>query len=191
MALKTTVKVSHVSNLSDARYCAGMGVEMLGFGVLPAAAHYIPPDVFQDIRGWIAGPGIVAEIYGISSAAMIADVIKAYAPDYLEMDWEEYQVFGSLVQLPCIVKVAATSVVSRTEQHGNILYVVAEETARCRDFEGLSHRMLKKVSTLASLRKSLEEGCFSGFVLEGPQALRPGLTNYDQLGDILEALEEE
>ena len=33
MGLKTLVKVSEVNNLSDARYCAGMGVEMIGFSL--------------------------------------------------------------------------------------------------------------------------------------------------------------
>jgi phosphoribosylanthranilate isomerase len=31
MPLKTFVKVGCITNLSDARYCAGMGVDMLGF----------------------------------------------------------------------------------------------------------------------------------------------------------------
>ena len=31
--LKTLIKVSNINNLSDARYCAGMGVEMLGFSM--------------------------------------------------------------------------------------------------------------------------------------------------------------
>lgn len=33
MALKTFVKISGVNNLSDARYCAGMGVNQLGFNI--------------------------------------------------------------------------------------------------------------------------------------------------------------
>ena len=31
--LKTQVKVSSITNLSDARYCAGMGVDLLGFPI--------------------------------------------------------------------------------------------------------------------------------------------------------------
>ena len=191
MALKTTVKVSHVSNLSDARYCAGMGVEMLGFGVVPSGRHYIAPEVFQDIRGWISGPRIIAEIYGLSGPGSIADIIKAYAPDYLEMSWEEYRAFGALVQLPCIVELPATSAMPPLETNDSILYFVAKETEQCRDMAPRPLRVLKKISTLESLHKSLEDGCFSGFVLQGPEALRPGVTNYDQLGDILEALEED
>ena len=42
--LKTLVKVSGIENLSDARYCAGMGVEFLGF---PLAQ--IPFEKFQEI----------------------------------------------------------------------------------------------------------------------------------------------
>lgn len=191
MALKTTVKVSHVSNLSDARYCAGMGVEMLGFRVVPAEEHYIAPENFQDIRGWISGPRIIAELYGLTDASRLADIIKAYAPDYLEMNWEEYRAFGALVQLPCIVELPATSEIPPLEEHKGILYFIAGETARWRDFATHPPRVLKRISTLASLHKSLEDRCFSGVVLEAPEALRPGVTNYDQLGDILESLEED
>lgn len=191
MALKTTVKVSHVSNLSDARYCAGMGVELLGFRVVPTEEHYIAPEVFQAIRGWISGPSIIAELYGLSGAENVRDVIKAYAPDYLEMSWGEYQAFGDLVELPCIVELPALTVIPPSGEYKNVLYFVVSETAQCRDLPPHSYRILKKISSLESLYKSLEDGCISGFVLEGPKAIRPGVTNYDQLGDILEALEED
>ena len=58
--LKTVVKISNVTNLSDARYCAGMGVEMLGFSIDEAAETYVDLKKFNDIRSWIAGVQIVA-----------------------------------------------------------------------------------------------------------------------------------
>lgn len=191
MALKTTVKVSHVSHLSDARYCAGMGVEMLGFRVAPEEEHYVSPEVFQDIRGWISGPKIVAELHGVTEGSSINDIIKAYAPDYLEMNWQQYRTFGSLAPLPIIVEFPSTPVVALSGEYKDILYWITQEAARCRDVAALPSRKLKKISTLESLHKSLEERCFSGFVLEGSKPLRPGITSYDQLGDLLEALEED
>jgi hypothetical protein len=57
--LKTKVKVSSIENLSDARYCAGMGVEWLGF---PLA---MPLEKFAEIRNWLAGVQIVGEASGL------------------------------------------------------------------------------------------------------------------------------
>ena len=65
MPLKTFVKVGCITNLSDARYCAGMGVDMLGFRAVESQENYIKPSQFQEIRGWIAGPLVVAEVYGV------------------------------------------------------------------------------------------------------------------------------
>ncbi|MFM1835376.1 MAG: hypothetical protein RJA04_63, partial [Bacteroidota bacterium] len=48
--LKTLVKVSAITNLSDARYCAGMGVDLLGFPL-----GKISIDQFTEIRNWLAG----------------------------------------------------------------------------------------------------------------------------------------
>src|SRR5688500_2450084 len=103
MPLKTIVKVSHISNLSDARYCAGMGVDMLGFRVIPGIDHYLAPELYQDIRGWISGPKIIAELYGVTHPAQVEDVITTYAPDYFELSYAEYATFGNLLELPCIV----------------------------------------------------------------------------------------
>ena len=61
MALKTLVKISNVTNLSDARYCAGMGVDMLGFSMDADSPDYIEPKKFAEIRGWVAGVQIVGE----------------------------------------------------------------------------------------------------------------------------------
>jgi phosphoribosylanthranilate isomerase len=81
MPLKTIVKVGNISNLSDARYCAGMGVDMLGFRVIDGLPGYIAPQAFQEIRGWISGPKVVAEIYGIDRSDKIPHIVENYAPD--------------------------------------------------------------------------------------------------------------
>ena len=62
MALSTIVLVNQISNLSDARYCAGMGVEMLGFSVEENTASYITPEAFKEISGWVAGVKLVGEV---------------------------------------------------------------------------------------------------------------------------------
>ena len=56
MALKTLVKVGKISNLSDAWYCAGMSVDMLGFTVIASQENYVSPELFREMRGWFYGP---------------------------------------------------------------------------------------------------------------------------------------
>lgn len=191
MPLKTTVKVSHISNLSDARYCAGMGVEMLGFRVIPGAEDYMPPGTFQDIRGWITGPAIVAEIYGLADTKEIDEVIQKYSPDYFELGLEEYEKFGKNLSLPCIVYLRNSKQVSDIRENENITHAVVDENISCSDIASLKIPVLTKITAPEQLKDKLNAECFKGVVLEGPREIRPGITNYEQLGAILEALEDE
>ena len=78
--LKTKVKVSAIENLSDARYCAGMGVEWLGFSMTE-----VPVDKFNEIRNWLSGIQIVGEAFNCSADQIIA-LCEAYKPDVLEIN---------------------------------------------------------------------------------------------------------
>src|SRR5688572_25693379 len=89
MALKILVKVGSISNLSDARYCSGMSVDLLGFRVVAGQEHYVTPELFKEIRGWFSGPAIVAEAYGIQKGEDIPAIIQNYLPDYIELSLQD------------------------------------------------------------------------------------------------------
>src|SRR5680860_568842 len=61
MALKTFVKVSNVNNLSDARYCAGMYVHLMGFNLEEHHRNYLSPEKFKEITNWLSGVKYVGE----------------------------------------------------------------------------------------------------------------------------------
>lgn len=73
--LITKVKVNRVTNLSDARYCAGMGVDFLSF---PVAS--VDPKTYQEITSWVAGPQ-----FGIEIEAIDADKIHLYRSDFIQL----------------------------------------------------------------------------------------------------------
>ena len=62
MALKLSVKIGEVSNLSDARYAAGMGVDYIGFNINSNSNNFVNPETFKEIVNWISGVGIIGEI---------------------------------------------------------------------------------------------------------------------------------
>ena len=69
MPLKTFVKVGSITNLSDARYCAGMMVDMLGFRSVEGQEGYIKPAQFQEIRGWISGPLVISFVAALADSS--------------------------------------------------------------------------------------------------------------------------
>jgi phosphoribosylanthranilate isomerase len=96
--LKTKVKVSSIENLSDARYCAGMGVEWLGFSLA------MPLEKFVEIRNWLAGVQIVGECVGLKPVD-IKIVVASHQPDAIEIDSKVNLVLIQDIDLPKILRV--------------------------------------------------------------------------------------
>lgn len=84
MALQTKVKVSGINNLTDARYCAGMGVDMLGFCIDETAKEFIGFKKIEEIIQWISGVQFVGEIFGGQSK--FSEQILSYNFDFLEVN---------------------------------------------------------------------------------------------------------
>ncbi|UPL50907.1 phosphoribosylanthranilate isomerase [Hymenobacter sublimis] len=61
MALLVPVMVRGINNLSDARYCAGMGADSLTFRLDPAFADYLTPETVRELSGWVAGVQLIGE----------------------------------------------------------------------------------------------------------------------------------
>ena len=84
MPLSTLVKISGVNNLSNARYCAGMGAGILGFCPEPYHPDFVDPDKFKEITGWIKGVKLAGEFY-TSQAYEIVQTDAVYGFDFLQV----------------------------------------------------------------------------------------------------------
>jgi phosphoribosylanthranilate isomerase len=189
MALKTLVKVGSISNLSDARYCAGMGVDFLGFRIIEGQPGAIPVKTFQEIRGWVTGPQIVAEIYGVSREEELSRVLEETLPDYLELSMAEYRAIGHAINKPYILRLGDhEEIPSDFPVRPAYLLTgpaVSPTTSRyIPDFE-----LLVEVNALSELDSAIAQTGVSGIALNGGSEIRPGLKNYEALSGILEALE--
>ena len=60
--LKTKVILSNVTNLSDARYASGMGVDYIGFNINPENDQYVTPEQVKMITEWLSGVSIIGNI---------------------------------------------------------------------------------------------------------------------------------
>lgn len=179
MALRTFVKVGSITNLTDARYCAGMGVDLLGFEVIEGAPNYISPKTFQEIRGWVSGPKIVAEVYGLKAAENLETVIENYRPDYLELGSTEYQLLKDVLKLPYLI------VLTKDEE----LPLGANPEMIIRKSESITNAGdLVFVTTHQEAELALTKD-MKGVALTGSPESRPGIKDYNELSEILEFLE--
>lgn len=200
MSLKTLVKVSNITNLSDARYCAGMGVEMIGFVMDKFSADYTSPEKMKEIKSWVAGIQIVGETQSADY-----EEVKAFVEAY-EIDVLQISEAGLLPQVadlgkPIILKLEFESAyledyLERYSQFVEFFLVDG------RDFSDFARYTLKEYSfnypivldfgiTAENVNELLEEMQIKGIALKGSNEIRPGYKDYDELSDILEVLEED
>ena len=184
MALKTLVKIGGITNLSDARYCAGMGVDMLGFHVIQGHPNYISPDSFQQIRGWITGPLIVAEIAGLQNPEDLQLILENYKPDMLQMELAELTTIPS-PPLPYILDL---------KRNQDIRHLAIQpEYLLGRGPVAVSSAIpfLLEVESVDEAKAALLDASVRGIALNGGPELKPGLKDYSTMADILELLEVE
>lgn len=189
MALKTRVKVGNITNLSDARYCAGMGVDMLGYTVIPGGKTFIPPKLYQEIRGWISGPAAVAEVYGLADAADLDLIMEEYRPDYLEVHAGEIELIKAHPGPPLIVSVDDAGELKQLHQwKDRIAFLQVTKENLIGQVNG-SFDILLAVKPGVVVDALLDTLPIQGIALTGSDELRPGYKDYDELARVLEDLE--
>src|SRR5882762_4050125 len=87
--LITKVKVGQVTNLSEARYCAGMGVDFLSFPI-----SSVDPKTYQEITGWVAGPK-----FGVEADSKTISTIYEYKADFIEINVDQIDSCSGLENL--------------------------------------------------------------------------------------------
>ncbi len=204
--LKTVVKISNVTNLSDARYCAGMGVEMLGFSIDETVESYVNLKKFNDIRSWIAGVQIVAETE-LTEASLLLEKIERYQPNAIQISNAELLPWlKSETARPLILKVEADQDADTIEDImvQNAPYVTyfllesSSNTSLSGDWPDFLNTLSTRFSILLGFGITTENASFllddvniSGIALRGSEEIRPGYKDFGDLMDVLEALEEE
>jgi phosphoribosylanthranilate isomerase len=103
--LKTKVKASQVTNLTDGRYFAAWEVEWIGFNLELGAGSYIEPQKLKEIRNWLEGPKYVGE-FGLTDAATIRATAEFLALDAIQLNhFADLATVKSLADIPIIKEV--------------------------------------------------------------------------------------
>ncbi len=203
MALKKFVKISKISNLSDARYCAGMMADILGFNLKKGTEGYVSPETFEEITNWVAGVSFAGEFSDmnvedikISATEYALDFIETSKPD----DLEELSTIGT----PLILNVQVSP--DNVDDFGSALEKIAdlaEYIVITSEEKSLIHQIDSSVGDLAAKTKLIRafgntpesvsslSDCWHGIQLSGTSEERPGFSDYGEVMDILETLEED
>ena len=206
MALKTVVIVNSITNLSDARYCAGMGVEMLGFDLNPSSASYVQSQTFKVITEWVASIKRVGELQEAETDDL-KELLTQYPIQYLQTayssDWKGLYSVG--IPLICKLEWEEHFTASSFQyQYGEIANYVdffliqvpgnvfsKDLFQQIKDIAGYFPVLLGSDISANQIERLLTETEIKGIALKGSHEIRPGLKDFDDLAAILEVLETE
>ncbi|BDD04203.1 phosphoribosylanthranilate isomerase [Aureibacter tunicatorum] len=207
MALKKIVKISNVNNLSDARYCAGMLVDMIGFNVEATHSNYISPEDYKDIVEWLSGVKIVAEIEN-SDINAIEEILTKYDAQVVQVsDLNLAEEINERLRYEVLCKVSLDSLgdfdvlVESMEMAKPFTSLFIFESEK----DELSDSLKEKVLSLANdfpillgagisadnVNELLDSTSLQGITLKGGEEIKPGFKDFDEMADILEAIEVE
>jgi phosphoribosylanthranilate isomerase len=187
-----------INNLSDARYCAGMGADKLTFVLDPALPGALDTKTVKELAGWIAGVELIGEFDQLSAHEINAiaaecsldavllrssrtanELAEIAPPVYLELDAEAAasahslpnSLAGLIIELPETVTPEALAELS--------------EIGASRPLwlgPGLNPDRAHAWATGLNL---------AGLVFPSGDEVKPGLRDFDQLEAVFEALETE
>ena len=69
--------------MSDARYCSGMGVDLLGFALNQDKEDAVSAELILEISGWVSGVKFVGEFDHLSSED-VASLLQKLSLDFIE-----------------------------------------------------------------------------------------------------------
>lgn len=204
MSLKTKVKICQVTSLSDARYCAGMGVQYLGFNFVKNHEYYVEPTRFMEIRSWIAGPELVGEFEG-TEISDIRELPFLEALDLIEISDPGKLQELSLLRKPIILKLNISDYDSHSLLESDLSYARDLVDYFLIDKTGGKTLDLTEILTLSSrfpiflgfgihkenIHQLIRNSNLMGIALLGGKEEKVGFKDYGVLSDILEELETE
>ena len=194
MLLKTKIAVTSVSNLHDARYCAGMGVNWVSFPIVGEQA--VSPSDFEEIVGWITGPELLAEVIGNSEADLSSYQFDGLFTDQMAL----FERFSS--DVPCFFQIdidaknsdEVEALLAQVHANAKAILLKSEKALADQSADWLS-ALCQKYSIILSFAFSPEEADKAlklsplGLGLTGSEEQKVGLNDFEGLADVLEALE--
>jgi phosphoribosylanthranilate isomerase len=189
MALQTNVYISDVTNLTEARYYAGMGVSIIGFNATASALSFASTQQFDAITSWLSGIQTAWQWQTVPSEELVA-LVTASPCDLIELntlpllDQWQFVTKPILLRTSSIDEVQALLTLPTAAVGGIIWEGDVSLVPRLSADTALFIYTQPPFDPLDSILKTQ-----AGISLKGIPESRPGWNDFDQLADLLESLE--
>lgn len=207
MSLLVPVLVRGINNLSDARYCAGMGADSLTFRLDPTFADALTPATVQELSGWVAGVQLIGEFDTLPVADINALVQQCGLHAVLlhrrrPADELAELMVPALRLMRWVPDMLPEDVDLRFREQaphfqGFVLATPPSPLPSSTDLLRLTEQARTYAIWLGAgfapteLRQFVETIRPAGIVLQGGDEIKPGLRDFDEMETVFEQLEEE
>jgi phosphoribosylanthranilate isomerase len=186
-----------INNLSDARYCAGMGADKLTFVLDPALPGHLDAKAVKELAGWVAGVELLGEFDQLSAPEINAiaaecgldavllrqprsasELAEIAPPVYLEL------AVGSVALTDYVAGSPVGLLIELSEPLTSETFARLQEIAARQPLwlgPGLHPELARDLATQLPL---------AGLIFPSGDEVKPGLRDFDQLEAVFEALEE-
>jgi phosphoribosylanthranilate isomerase len=208
MALKTFVKISNVNNLSDARYCSGMYVDLMGFALEPTDENYLSPESFKEITDWLSGLRYVGEFSTFDPATILEQVASYEGIEYVQVEKEAY--IQELADLG--YKLILSKKVDSNRELNELLplarhlkiedVILLIDSSDPASYDNPDWGVIREIGQTCdvllgfgfdadTVESILVKTQVKGIAMKGGSEIKPGIKDFDELADTLERLEVE
>ena len=185
-----------INNLSDARYCAGMGADKLTFVLDPSLPGHVDSKTVKELAGWIAGVELIGEfsqlsaheinaiaaecaldavlLHGLRTTEELAEIAP---PIYLELATPADA--ATLPRLDALLGLVFELSAESIAESGAVLTEIGSQWPMWLG-PGLHPERAQKLASHLPI---------AGLVFPSGNEVKPGLRDFDQLEAVFEALE--
>lgn len=189
--LQTNIIASSITNLTDARYFAAWGAYAMGFDLNVGSANLVSPAQVHAFKDWISGPIIIGEFSGLQSRDEIDELIKTLSLDAIQLGPFAPQEWR--FEIPVYREVFVNKTEGLPEAD---FYIIKSEAT----FEDKDRHQITAITEASpsfidlSLPADqylglIKKANLNGLVLRGGAEEKVGYKSYDEIDEILEALE--
>lgn len=188
--LNTKIKISDISNLTDARYFAAWGAEWMGFNTDELAGKPEEIQRIKEMMEWVEGPEFVAEFHGLHEPQFLINTINA-----LETPWIQLGPFDEYDELDFKgIQVIKEVLIQEEMSLNHDASVIILKSSKKEKFVGFEKRenqtiLLDFPIEHDKIIKTTKEWNADGIVLRGGEEEKVGFKSFDELDEIFEALE--
>ena len=188
-----------INNLSDARYCAGMGADKLTFVLDPALPNHLDAKTVKELAGWIAGVELIGEFDQLSAPAINALAAECALDAVLLRSFRTPEALAEIAP-PVYLELTPAGLAAGPEilpstPVGFVVELPADAPAEAA--EALTALATRRPLWLGPglhperAREWATRLPLAGLSLPSGHEVKPGLRDFDQLEAVFEALEME